>query len=35
MIPVSCTPQTRNRERAWAVAKHVFAEAKKLKPNVA
>ena len=30
-IPVSCTPAARHRERAWAVAKHVWAEAKKLK----
>jgi len=30
-IPVSCTPGNRGRERAWAVAKHVWQEAKKLR----
>jgi hypothetical protein len=31
-IPVPPMPLNRGRERAWLVAKHVYAEAKKLKP---
>ena len=30
-IPVSATVQNRARERSWQIAKHVHAEAKKLK----
>lgn len=32
-IPVSATERNRGRERSWVIAKHVYDEAKKLKPQ--